>query len=721
MLQGRFLPENLKFSKTLSVLFILATLLLSSGAMVSYAVSTNNTTAPPGSVNPTYQGPASKGLSGPIVTHPALAVSSATTAVPSTTGTYPATNPKPNSAGGSSLTAATLNSGCNPSNNIECIKVPPTISCISGADCVYPWASSATSALGLNAVNSGALYGEDVEPPDQGLCAGNGYVIDLLNIGEMRVYSSGLAPVSAPVALDSLMGLTANGWSSGGDVQCIYDYSNGGHWFFTEFVSTNTESSGGTFTGCFAGVLDGCLEGIAVSATSNPMGAYNVYFWNPNWNSSEPGNGYLLNDYVKTATTTDAFLLFYDEYNLNPSTVPSCPAFGCFGFNGAQEIAINKVALELGYPISSPFFNVAIENMGLLPIPEPAPNNTCGQTAVEAPGGSCWYQVIPAMSPDPTQFDNSHGGTGFMVASLDFYGYGDNRIAMFYWTGLSSLNSYNPHVHFGGQTLSTPTSYRDEGGSTCFPTSLLSFCGLGVQKTGIIPLSVTNLGGAGGTPVGGGEVGGIATNGDGATQATFADNQVSFAVSTLIDQSCRGTSPVGTNSLSCTPGTHIGASWWSVSVTSFNSGHGFTLASSGYVTTASADMEFPSVATSDGGVSLLSFTISGVNYFPSSAYGVLTSRGLTGSNYYISSLGKAPADGFSEYPGGGYRPRWGDYGAAIYVPSTPGSAIGNIYFASEMIQYPNCSPSHFSVDPTCGGTRDPFANWGSSINYLPVT
>ena len=58
--------------------------------------------------------------------------------------------------------------------------------------------------------------------------------------------------MSAVIPLDTLMGLTRKGWSSGGDIMCTYDYDNGGHWFFTEFVSESSEASGGPFAGCFA-------------------------------------------------------------------------------------------------------------------------------------------------------------------------------------------------------------------------------------------------------------------------------------------------------------------------------------------------------------------------------------------------------------------------------------------------------------------------------------
>ena len=120
----------------------------------------------------------------------------------------------------------------------------------------------------------------------------------------------------------------------------------------------------------------------------------------------------------------------------------------------------------------------------------------------------------------------------------------------------------------------------------------------------------------------------------------------------------------------------------------------------------------------------MSFTLSGDGgpthadgggYFPSSAYGWVTasSSGLVGRAVHVTASGKAPQDGFSEYQGlpGPIRPRWGDYGAAVYVPGA------GFYFASEYIQYPNCNPAYwFGVDGTCGGTRDVFANFGTSIN-----
>ena len=109
----------------------------------------------------------------------------------------------------------------------------------------------------------------------------------------------------------------------------------------------------------------------------------------------------------------------------------SLPGIGGGFFNGAQEFAFDKNALEEGLPVSksngkpNQKFNVAIENMGLLPTPD----GTCASdNTFHLPGIACWFTVIPAQAPDPSQYDNSYGGSGFMLASLDFYGFAGIRM-----------------------------------------------------------------------------------------------------------------------------------------------------------------------------------------------------------------------------------------------------------------------------------------------------
>jgi hypothetical protein len=81
-------------------------------------------------------------------------------------------------------------------------------------------------------------------------------------------------------------------------------------WFYTELVSASPESKGGACTDCFAAVANDCDEGIAVSKGSSLFGPYNVYFLKANYDPSERGYPYLLNDFAKISATRDAFVLF---------------------------------------------------------------------------------------------------------------------------------------------------------------------------------------------------------------------------------------------------------------------------------------------------------------------------------------------------------------------------------------------------------------------------
>ncbi|MGB6456879.1 MAG: hypothetical protein WBH47_20625, partial [Streptosporangiaceae bacterium] len=591
---------------------------------------------------------------------------------------------------------------------------PPTVSCQPlgpGCDRISQFSGGAVGVKGLNAVDSATqstnTNGLDIEPADQGLCAGNGYVVESNNIGEILVFNTKLQRQSPVIPLDTVMGLTKLGWSSGGDISCTYDYANGGHWFITEIVSASPESANGPFGGCFADVANACYEGIAVTTGNSPFGPYNVYYSHADYNPAEPGYPYLLNDFAKISTSRDAFLMFYDEFPL------VTPGVGGGGFNGAQELAFNKNAMERGEPVKlsngkpNPAFTMAIENMGLLP----TPNGTCtSDDEFHAPGITCWFSVIPAQPPDPSQYDNSHGGSAFMLESLDFYGSGDNRIAVFDWTGLGNLNSPNcascAGIRFGGQLFSGVNDYYDIGG-------------LAPQKAGPIPLG-DECGAAllsvspsmGVPPPASCPESGIATNGDNFTQASQAGGQLFGAISTEIDQ---------TYTSEATPELHQGAAYWVIGTTSFDLFGVFTLTSQGYVSPAHEDLEFPAMAAEgypwqDGGNggAIMTFTLSGNGgptgadnggFYPSTAFGRVSpyfGNGLLGSVANIADLGQSPQDGFTEYQGYplGTRARWGDYSAATFLPWSG----GRIYFATNYIQSPNCTGSAFTLTlGTCGG------------------
>ncbi len=674
-----------------------------------------------GTYSPTFVGPAATGcdsgcnlLSGPYLTPSTAGVRGvqphSAVNLPDSPRALPA--PRPH---GSSVTS-----------NGAGVQIP-TVSCVPlgpGCDTISSDAGGAVGVKGLNAVDSATHTNnpfKDVEPPDQGLCAGNGYAVETNNIGEIQIFNRNLSTKSPPISLDTVMGLTPRGWSSGGDPMCQYDSSNGGHWFFTEIVSASPEKAGGAFVGCFAAVANSCFEGIAVTDGASPYGPYHVYFLNANYNPAEPGVPYELNDYAKTATTRDAFLMFYDEFPLRGGGIA-----GGF-FNGAQQFAFNKNALELGLPVRlpsgapNPAFTVAHMNMGLVPTPD----GTCASDdRFGQPGYTCWYQMIPAEPAGPAEWDNSHGGSGFMAATFDYYGLGDNQMAVWAWTGLNRLNSPGCSscggIKFSGTLFSNVEDYVSKG-----INSATGF--IAPQKIGPIPLgdecgkaglSIDNVAHC--------PENGIETNNDNVMQVSEAQGQIWFGVNTELMQLY--SSPVDPNEL------HQGVAYWVVSTNAFDNTGNFSLTSQGYVSPAHEDLEFPAIAAQgnrlEGGTgkAVMAFTLSGNGgptgadnggFYPSTAYGRLTSSssGLLGSQINVADLGQAPEDGFTEYQGypGPTRPRWGDYSMAIFMPNSG----GRVYFATNYIQYPNCVPPAFTLTiGTCGGTRDGNANWGTSVNYV---
>src|SRR5258708_16389145 len=251
--------------------------------------------------------------------------------------------------------------------------------------------------------------------------------------------------------------------------------------------------------------------------------------------------------------------------------------------------------------------------MGLLPTPD----GTCASdNQLHAAGIACWFTVIPAQAPDPSQYDNSHGGWGFMLAWLNFSGFaggipsaGATQIAVFDWTGLGGLNSPDCNscstIQFGGQLFSGVQLYND-------PSNVVGVGVLGAQKAGPIPLGAEC--GAAGLSTGrppptSCPEGALNTNDDGFFQVSQAQDQLWGAVDTAINQ---------TYSSEATPEQHAGAAYWVVGTRSFDNNGVFSLTSQGYVSARHEDLEFPAIAaegfpSQDGGNggAIMAFTMSG--------------------------------------------------------------------------------------------------------------
>src|SRR5689334_22090430 len=121
------------------------------------------------------------------------------------------------------------------------------------------------------------------------------------------------------------------------------------------------------------------------------------------------------------------------------------------------------------------------------------------------------------------------------------------------------------------------------------------------------------------------------------------------------------------------------------------------MTSQGYLGVRGNNVSYPAIATDGSGTGAMGMTLVGDNHFPSAAYsGWRTPSGPTSG--YVANGGKAPEDGFCEYnffncagtatPTA--RPRWGDYGAAVFDGTS-------LYVANEDIAA-SCSYATFSKD-----------------------
>jgi hypothetical protein len=518
-----------------------------------------------------------------------------------------------------------------------------------------PSTGDVQSVKGLNAFSQGTTHGFDVEPPDQGLCAGNGYVIEMVNL-VLQVYNANLHPVSGPEALETFFGQPlAFGFAGGditvqGDPRCYWDQATH-RWFLSQLDLDET-----------AGTSQFML---AVSQTSSPVGGFNLYSldntdnFNPGC-SGGAGPG-CFGDQPLLGANGDAIFISTNEF----------PIFNN-GFNGSVLYTIDKHALAIGASSA----NTVVSYIGLT---MPVPGTSAGSCTTSG-GVYCWYSVVPSTSPAVQNY-NPSGGVEYALSALDFVNAGDNRIALWAITNTSSIRKAAPAIGITESTVKSETY--------AFPPNAS-------QKAGPIPLGDSGAL-TGGTPE---PEGPIATNDDRMNATVYENGVIWGALNTRMTVVSQG---------------KIGIAYFAVTPHLTNHGLNGSIAEQGYVVANGNNVYFPSIGLDTEGQGIMSFTLSGPGYYPSSAYTTI-SLGSGAGPVHIAALGQSPQDGFTEYQGFGtpaWRPRWGDYSSSVAVGS-------EIYFAAEYIQYPNCSDSAFASDPTCGGTRDPFANWGTALNKAHV-
>lgn len=205
------------------------------------------------------------------------------------------------------------------------------------------------SFQGLNAfdqryANNGNQF--SVEPPDQALCVGNGYVLEAVNT-VLRVYQPGGQAASAVTDLNTFYGYPAQIDRTTGaigpfltDPTCLFDQGTQ-RWFVT-VLTLDVDASTGAFTG--RNHLD-----TAVSRTADPREGYRIYRLPVQDDGSQGTPRHAgcpcIGDYPHIAADQYGYTITTNEY-------PFSDAPGIFGnnYNGAQIYTYDKAALAPAPP-----------------------------------------------------------------------------------------------------------------------------------------------------------------------------------------------------------------------------------------------------------------------------------------------------------------------------------------------------------------------------------
>ncbi len=322
------------------------------------------------------------------------------------------------------------------------------------------------------------------EPPDQGLCVGDGYVMESIN-DALAVYTSSGQPVAGPVPLPQFFSIAPEINRTTGlrgpftfDVRCYFDPETR-HWFVTQ-GEEDLDPVTGKPTGPTS-VL------VAVSQTSSPIGFYNQFAIDTT-DASDPN----------CPCFGDQPLIGADRYGFYVSTNEFPVA--ATGFNGSQVYAMSKSALEQG--VTPPIVHI---NVGLT-VPTPLQDV-----------GALWFSLQPSFSPRGG-LDVSHGGTEYFLSALQFGDFGplDNRIAAWALTNTSSLNSFAPDINLQHVVITSETYGQPNPGAQ--------------QKLGPYPLG-TALGQP--LPL-------IATDDDRMNQVVYAKGRLFSGVNTLLKPGTTG-------------------------------------------------------------------------------------------------------------------------------------------------------------------------------------
>ena len=323
--------------------------------------------------------------------------------------------------------------------NDSAFKVPAPASAA-----VVPAAKGVTGFDGLD------IYDQDVagtgvytktnyglEPPDQALAVGSGYVVEAIN-NAIAVYKTNGKLASIPIPTNQFFGLEPEylrttktyGSQSLSDPRAYYDAQTGR--FFIEEWSLGQNPDGS---------LTGTSEiNVAVSQTSDPTGAYSLYRFDTTMDPNDPGD-FILPDYVQIGADANGFFMSINQFSLVTGD-----------FVGQRILAVSKADMVAGTPTPIVSFS--------------------GGDLYNSPAG---FTVFPAITPAGGTYATAAGGTEYFLSSV--FDSTANQISLWAMTNTASLNTKTPSLTLTDTLMTTqpftqPTSAIQKAGPYPYGMSL---------------------------------------------------------------------------------------------------------------------------------------------------------------------------------------------------------------------------------------------------------
>ncbi len=531
---------------------------------------------------------------------------------------------------------------------------------------------------GLNHRNQRLANGGNqfsIEPPDQGLCVGNGFVMESVN-DVLRIFDTSGSPLTGVIDLNTFYGYPAQINRTTGqqgpfvtDPSCYYDPDT--QRWFQVVLTLDVDPSTGDFLG--PNHID-----VAVSTSSSPTGSWVVYRL-PVQDDGTDGTpdhgcsfGPCIGDYPHIGADKYGFYVTTNEYSL-------------FGpeFKAAQIYAFSKSQLAAN---ASTVTVVQFDTTG-------AVDSSKGNQ----PGFTVWPAIAPA-----SQYNTKSGGTEFFLSSnaaeeANGVSGGSFSKELIAWslTNTKSLDSSSPDLELSNDVMRSevygipPKSDQKPGdfplGQCINDTTIATPFGVGCWN-----LFFTS------EPAHDEVISHPDSNDTRMQQVWYAQGRVWGALDTVVNVNGQ---------------ERAGIAYFVVKAKVEHGEVDAEIDNQGYVALKNNNVTYPAIAVLPNGRGIMAFSLMGQDYHPSAAYVSINKDGV--GSIHVAAAGLGVDDGFTSYKafvGDPPRTRWGDYGAAV----TDGS---NIWIASEYIGQ-TCTLAQYLTAPigSCGGTRTSLANWGTRIS-----